>query len=250
MERVLQFIADYRWWLAGLLGLLMAFYLWRAFKARREAARAMFKLERDQAQAKYGRNVIVLAILTALLASVFGATNYLLPSLNRSPEPTITPTTTGLLPAATLTPTPPPPTATPTATATQVRPTRPVRPTATPDVVVTETPIVRPPSCPNPNVRIVSPGVNQVIQGNVQLRGTANIPNFQYYKIEVGTGSSPRDGAWTVVGTLHYSPVENGILETFNSAAYTPGTYTLRLVVVDSTGNFPEPCRVTVTVQR
>lgn len=60
MERVLQFIADYRWWLAGLLGLLMIFYLWRAFKARREAARAMFKLEREQAQAKYGRNVIVL----------------------------------------------------------------------------------------------------------------------------------------------------------------------------------------------
>lgn len=180
---------------------------------------------------------------------MFAATNYLLPSVNQTPEPTITPTT-GLLPAPTLTPTPLSPTATPTATATQVRPTRPVRPTATADVSVTETPVVRPPSCPNPNARIASPGVNQIIQGNFQVRGTANIPNFQYYKIEVGTGSSPPDIAWTVVGDLHYNPVVNGILATFNSGAYTPGTYSLRLVVVDSTGNFPEPCRVTVTVQR
>jgi hypothetical protein len=249
MERVLQFVADYRWWISGLLGLLMLFYLWRAFSARREAARAMFKLEREQAQAKYGRNVIVLVILLAILASVFGATTYLLPSLDRTPEPTIT-ATPGLLPAPTLTHTPPPPTATPTATATQVRPTRPVRPTDTPEVVVTETPVSRPPSCPDPNVRIVSPGVNQVLSGHFQVRGTANIPDFDYYKVEVGLGSSPRDDAWTVVGALHDSPVVNGILETLNAGDYTPGTYTLRLVVVNMTGNFPEPCRVTVTVQR
>ncbi len=248
MERVLQFIADYQWWIAGLFGLLILFYLWRAFKARREVARAMFKLEREQAQAKYGRNVIVLAVLSVLLASVFGATTYLLPSLNRTPEPTATPTP-GLLPAATLTHTPPPPTATPTATATQVRPTRPVRPTATSEVISTPTPEVRPPSCSNPNVRIVSPGVNQVVRGDFQVRGTASIPDFDYYKVEVGSGASPGDGAWTVVGELHHSPVIDGVLATFNSGSYAPGTYTLRLVVVKRDGNFPEPCRVTVTVQ-
>jgi hypothetical protein len=40
------------------------------------------------------------------------------------------------------------------------------------------------------------------------------------------------------------------VLETFNSGAYPAGTYTLRLVVVDQTGNYPEPCRVTITVRR
>lgn len=249
MEPVLQFVADYRWWISGLLGLLMLFYLWRAFKVRREAARAMFKLEREQAQAKYGRNVIALAILLVLLSSVFGTTTYLLPSLNRTPEPTDTPTP-GLLPAPTLTHTPLPATPTPTATATQVLPTRPVRPTVTPEVSATETPVVRPPSCPDPNLRIVSPGVNQVISGDLQVRGTANIAAFQYYKLEVGTGPNPKDDAWTVIGELHYSPVVNGVLGTFNATAYAPGTYTLRLKAVDNTGNFPEPCRVTVTVQR
>jgi hypothetical protein len=99
-------------------------------------------------------------------------------------------------------------------------------------------------------VRITSPGVNQVVQGNFAVRGTASHENFQYYKIEVGPGTNPGEQQWTVVGQLHNSPVNGGVLATFNTGAYPPGTYTLRLVVVDQTGNFPEPCRVTISVQR
>jgi len=154
------------------------------------------------------------------------------------------------LAASTLTPTPPPATMTPTATATEPLPTRPVRPTATPEAGVAPTAAVSVPACPNPNARITSPGVNQVVQGNVPVRGTANIANFQYYKVEVGPGSNPKDNEWTVVGTLHESPVSGGVLETFNGSTYPAGTYSLRLVVVDQTGNYPEPCRVTITVQR
>jgi len=91
--------------------------------------------------------------------------------------------------------------------------------------------------------------VNQVVQGNVAVRGTANIDGFQYYKIEVGSGANPNDNQWTVVGQLHYNAVSGGVLETFNGGAYPAGTYTLRLVVVDRTGNYPEPCRVTIVVQ-
>jgi hypothetical protein len=49
---------------------------------------------------------------------------------------------------------------------------------------------------------------------------------------------------------LHERTVSGGVLETFNSGAYPAGTYTLRLVVVDRTGNYPEPCRVTIRVER
>jgi hypothetical protein len=250
MEPVLRLIADYQWWIYGLLGLILLFYLRRAIVARREGARSIFKLEQEQARARYGRSVVMSALVLLIIAIVFGVSTILLPALERPvdvPTPTVT---SGPLVEPTLTLTSLPPTGTPTATATRVMPTRPVRPTNTPEVNVTETPVVRAPACPNPNVRITSPGVNQSVSGNVVIRGTANVDNFQYYKIEVGPGANPRDSEWTVVGQLRRTPVNNGLLETFNSAAYPAGTYTLRLVVVDQTGNYPDPCQVTINVQR
>jgi hypothetical protein len=249
MEAVLRIIADYQWWIYGFLGLILLFYLRRALMARREGARSIFKLEQEQARARYGRSVVVLAIILLIMTAVFLLSNPLLPAPKETLAPTAT-MTSGPLAAATLTPTPPPATMTSTVAATKTRPPRPTPPSPTPEVMVTNTPVVRPAACPDPNLRITSPGMNQALQGNFPIRGTANIANFQYYKIEVGPGPNPRDHEWTVVGQLHHSPVSGGVLETFNSSAYPPGTYTLRLVVVDQTGNFPEPCRVTVTVQR
>jgi hypothetical protein len=247
MEAVLRFIADYQWWIYGVFGLILLFYLRRAILARREGARSIFKLEQEQARARYGRSVAVAAIVLLIMVAVFALSNPLFPEVTETPEPEVT-LTTGPLAEPTLTHTPPPATITPTATATRVKPTRPVRPTDTPDVTETETPEVRPPSCPDPGVRLISPGVNQVVRGNFAIRGTASISGFDYYKVEVGSGSNPSN--WTVVGQLHHTPVAGGVLETLNSGAYAPGTYTLRLVVVDATGNYPAPCRVTISVQR
>jgi len=110
--------------------------------------------------------------------------------------------------------------------------------------------VVRPAGCPNPGVQITSPGQNQAVSGNHPIRGTANISGFQYYKIEGGPGDSPKNHEWTVVGQLHERTVAGGVLETFNSGSYPAGVYTLRLVVVDQTGNYPEPCKVTIRVER
>jgi len=252
MEQVLRLIADYQWWIYGVFGLLLLFYLWRAMLARREGARSIFKLEQEQARLRYGRSAVMAALVLLIMIVIFGLSNLLLPELTQPVEtqvPTLT-VTSGPLPAPTLTATAQPPTIPPTATPTIARPTRVQSPTPTSDVVGTATPVVRPPSCPNPNVRITSPGVNQIVSGNVVIRGTASVDNFQYYKVEVGPGTNPRDNEWTVVGQLRKTPVNNGLLETFNSTAYPPGAYTLRLVVVDQTGNYPEPCRVTINVQR
>ena len=249
MEQVLAILSDYQWLIYLVLGIILIFFLRRALLARRDGARSIFKLEQEQARARYGRSVAICAIILLVIAGVFIISNPVLPEPSATPEPTPT-ETTGPLAASTLTPTAEPATITPTATATAQRPTRPPRPTDTPGADATETPVVSPPACPNPNVRITYPGVNQVVQGNVPVRGTANIADFQYYKVEVGPGSNPKDYEWTVVGNLHQSPISGGVLETFNSNAYPGGTYTLRLVVVDQTGNYPEPCRVTVTVQR
>ena len=249
MEQVLAILSEYQWLIYLVLGLALIFFLRRALLARRDGARSIFKLEQEQARTRYSRSVTVCAVLLLLMAAAFIISNPMLPEPVATPEPTPT-ETSGPLAASTLTPTPEPATITPTATPTRPRPTRPAQPTETPGAEATAQPVVNPPSCPNPNVRITSPGTNQVVQGNIAVRGTANIADFQYYKVEVGPGSNPKDHEWTVIGTLHQSPVSGGVLETFNSGAYAAGTYTLRLVVVDQTGNYPEPCRVTVTVQR
>jgi hypothetical protein len=250
MEQALQILAEYQWWIYAVLGLIFLFYLRRAIVARRDGARSIFKLEQEQAHTRYRRSVMVSAVILIAIAAVFMISN---PFLTAAPveEATVVPSpsvTNGPLAASTLTPTAPPPTITPTARPTNTRPPRPTPPTETPEVVETETPVVQPAACPNPNVRITSPGRNQVIQGNLAIRGTANIDNFQFYKVEIGPGTNPK--AWTVVGQLHYGPVSGGVLETLNGGAYAPGTYTLQLVVVDMTSNYPDPCRVTVTIQR
>jgi hypothetical protein len=252
MERVLSLIAEYQWWIYLVLGLLLLFYLRRAIVARRDGARSIFKLEQEQARGRYGRSVAAMVLIVLIIGAVFAVANYpMITELGRPPEPPAPTATTGPLAVPTLTPTAPPPTITSTATATKERPTRPTRPSATPEFIATETPVVRPVACPNPGVSITSPGVNQAVQGNVPIFGTANLPNLDYYKIEVGRGPNPQgEHEWTVVGLLHHNSVSGGQLETFNSDAYPPGTYTLRLVVVDATGNFPDPCRVTINVQR
>lgn len=247
-ERALQFAAQYQWWLYGFLGLLLLFYLRRAIAARQQGRRSIFKLEQEQSRTRYSRSIIVVLLTLLLAAAIFGLTNFLGPELLRPPEPTPK-ETAGPLSEPTLTPTPLPPTITPTPTATKPPATPLVVATPTPKVVATVTPAVRPPSCPDPGARITSPGVNQTVRGDVQVRGVANIADFQYYKIEVAAGANPGDQGWSVVGVLHYTPLEGGVLETFNSGAYPPGVYTLRLVVVNMSGNYPEPCRVTVNVQ-
>ena len=81
-------------------------------------------------------------------------------------------------------------------------------------IVPTNTPAIAPPACSNPSVRLTSPGVNLVVRGKVPVRGTANISNFQFYKMEVGAGPNPKQ--WSVVGQLHHSPVVGGVLATFS----------------------------------
>lgn len=250
MEQALQILAEYQWWIYAVLGLIFLFYLRRAIVARRDGARSIFKLEQEQAHTRYRRSVLVSAVILVTIAAVFVVGN---PFLTAAPaeEATTVPTATatnGPLAASTLTPTAPPPTITPTAQPTNTRPPRPVPPTDTPEFVETPTPVVQPASCPNPGVRITSPGSGQVLQANTPIRGTASIANFQFYKVEIGPGNNPN--TWTVVGQLHYGAVNGGVLETLNAGAYAPGTYTLQLVVVDQTSNYPEPCRVTITIQR
>ncbi len=168
--------------------------------------------------------------------------------------PTDTPTPTPLPPTATDTPTPPPPTATdtPTPFPTPTDTPAPPPPTPVPAVAPTEPPpppepVVVAPVCPDPRAVITSPGVNQVVSGNVAILGRAVHEQFNFYKLEFAPGANAENGYVYFDGGQ--SPVENGQLGTFASSAVANGAYTIQLTVVDQTGNYPPPCRVTIQVQ-
>lgn len=141
---------------------------------------------------------------------------------------------------------PEPPTPTPTDTPAAEPPTP--TPTDTPeDTPTPEPPLVVAPACPDPRAVISAPGVNAVVSGNVSVTGRAAHEIFEYYKLEYAPGADAADGFFYFGGAN--SQVEGGLLGAFSSSAVANGVYTIRLTVVDQTGNFPPPCQVTVVVQ-
>jgi len=128
---------------------------------------------------------------------------------------------------------PPPPTDTPTPL--------PPPPTDTP------VPVVQAPACPDGRALIFQPGVNQVVSGFVPVIGSATHDQFDYYKLEFAPGANAEGGFVYFDGTA--VQISGGVLGNFNSPGVPNGVYTIRLIVVDTTGNFPPPCSVTVTVQ-
>lgn len=166
------------------------------------------------------------------------------------PPPTDTPTPLPPLPTDTPVPLPTPtdtpvPLPTPTDTPVPLPTPEPVivpeEPTATPE------PVVQAPACPDGRAVIFQPGVNQVVSGFVPVIGSATHDQFDYYKLEFAPGANAEGGFVYFDGTA--AQVSGGVLGNFNSPGVPNGIYTIRLIVVDTTGNFPPPCSVTVTVQ-
>lgn len=120
----------------------------------------------------------------------------------------------------------------------------PALPTPTPQTVAVE-----PPICPDPRATIFAPGVGEVISGVYQMVGTATHINFGYYKVEYAQGAGITDeGEFAFLAEGNQQVVE-GALIVFDTAELDNGLYTLKLTVVDQTGNFPPPCSVTVSIQ-
>ena len=105
-----------------------------------------------------------------------------------------------------------------------------------------------PPDCPHPQARLTAPKVNQVIRDEVQVEGTANIENFDYYKFEIRREDGDIEDEWHWVESFK-TPVEEGVLGTWHVSHLPAGIYTFRLTVVNREGNYPfPPCDVRVHV--
>jgi len=224
MTDVLLFIEEYQTWIYLALAVAILVYLrvtWRWYRSRRAT---IFSLEREHATAHLTRSATLLGLAFVLLVGTFAATTYLGPAVPVSERPTPLPTVSLL------------------ATSTFV-------PAEGDQAVTTATPlptvVVDSAGCTNPQATITSPQTGESLTGIIEITGTAEIPNFAFYKYEYISRTA--GAVWRAIqaGT---TTVRDGLLGTWDTRLVIPGEYALRLVVTDTAGNAPQPCVILVRV--
>ncbi|MCC6615635.1 MAG: LysM peptidoglycan-binding domain-containing protein [Anaerolineae bacterium] len=115
---------------------------------------------------------------------------------------------------------------------------------ATPNETATPAPLLSVIGCLDARSQITTPAIGDVLSGRFEVRGTADVDNFSYYRIEI------RAEAEDVYTPIYRSAatVTDGLLAAFDSARFEPGLYYLRLVVVDQRGGIVQPCAIPVFV--
>lgn len=271
MGFVIEAVATYAAYIYAVCGLVALYHIYKVWLVRSERRQAVFSLEREKAMRElFGVFYVALILLTLMGFTYFISTTLAdavapLVQASRDPQPELpfipTPTTTPLpetptaeaidLPTSTPNPdgtqsaenTPTAPPAANTATD-EVEATQEAPPTDTPAPPPPE--VAAAPACADPRAIITSPGNGQSVSGIVPIMGSAAHEAFQFYKIEVAPGANAEGGFVYQGGGS--APVQNGQLIAWDTNALGAGAWTVRLIVVDQTGNFPPPCTVTVTI--
>lgn len=107
------------------------------------------------------------------------------------------------------------------------------------------TPTLQATGCIPGQIDITSPTPGAQIQGNVTLKGTANIPNFGFYKYEFAPIGS---NTWATI-LADRKPIQDGDLGAWDTSAIPTGDYQLRLVVTDNQGNELPACVIPVRIK-
>ena len=253
MAFFVQLLANY----AGLIYIGCAigviFYIREIVAARNDLTNSLYSLEREAASGRIARGMFMIVVFVAIafatnVLSTVVAPQLAADALAGTPTPAFIPLTD--TPAPTIQPSPTP-TITPQPTPslpgnTVLAATGPAPDTPTPAAAASALPAA---SCPDPNVQLIAPTAGQIFSGDIQLRGTADAPNFAFYKFTL-KGPATNDTEQTV-GDVVRAPRRNDVLGSIDSAALLaqPGVYIVSLVVVDNTGNEYPHCMVPIIVQ-
>jgi len=249
MAFFVQLLANYSGLIYIALIIGVAFYLREIFSARQELQQSLYSLEREAANSRLWRGIVMLFLLGLIAVALFVLSNVVAPGLTTDTD-RVTPT-----PPFILTTTTPTPTFQPTPTRTPRPPTpEPGTPTPTIEGAPTPEPSPTPPplpsaSCPDPNVQIIAPIAGQAFSGAIQVRGTADAPNFAFYKFTLSGPATNNDTQ--TAGDVVRAPVRDGVLGAIDTTnlVTSPGVYVLGLVVVDNTGNELPHCTVPIVIQ-
>ncbi len=94
-------------------------------------------------------------------------------------------------------------------------------------------------------VNIISPEENETVQDVVEITGSANIPNFGFYKFEMASVDNP---AWITIQAGDVL-VEEGLLGYWDTTRLPTGDYNLRLIISDNQGTASIPCTIQLRVE-
>ena len=98
--------------------------------------------------------------------------------------------------------------------------------------------------CVQEKIMISSPEPGDEVSGTISIKGTADIPNFGFYKYEIAPMGSQN---WATIAAAR-EPKRDEELGGWNTASVTNGEYFLRLVITDNVGASLEPCVIAVRV--
>lgn len=204
-------------YIALTIGGLFAFRrMWRAWREWRDS---VYGLEREFALRRLGQATVVALLILGLVFAEFFIATFIAPSLPAS-DILATPTLNLLVtPAGTLSP----------------------DSTAAP--VTQEVPSGMS-GCVPDQIMITSPEPGKDVNGIVNIIGTANVPNFGFYKYEIAPMGAQN---WATI-SAYREPVREDTLGEWNTASLTNGDYFLRLVITDNVGVTLEPCVIAVRV--
>jgi len=226
MEEALRFFRAIELWLYVGLGLVGLYFIRRFILAWQELRGAAFGMERESAQVRLNQAASILVFLLTMAITEFVLVSFIAPSVPGAipiPTPTLdllaSPTTT--LPAnASLT---------------------------GPQVLANaSTPTGLPASsgCIPGQIEIISPENGKEVSGLVVVVGTADIPNFGFYKFQI---KRPDETVWLTIQAGNAN-VRSGKLGDWDTARLVPGDYQLGLVVVDNQAKASPPCVVQLRV--
>ena len=98
--------------------------------------------------------------------------------------------------------------------------------------------------CIPDKIMITAPAPGDTVNGTVSIKGTADVPNFGFYKYEVASIGSQN---WATIAAER-KPKKDEELGKWNTASLTNGEYFLRLVITDNVGTALDPCVIAVRV--
>ena len=230
MEEALRFFRTYEIWIYLLLILGGLVYIRKFILAWSEMREAAFGLERESAQSRLNQSASMVVLLLVMAVAEFVLVSFIAPSYPGS-NPLITPTLDVL------------------ATSTNTLPVTPADISGTQEIGenMLPSPTAEGPGgegCVPGQVSLTEPKPGAEVSGIIKIEGTANIPNFGFYKYEI---ARPGETVWLTI-LAGREIVQEGELGQWDTGALSPGDYLLRLVVTDNQGESLPPCVIQVRV--